>query len=470
MAARIKNILFSKEAKVVTVFLIGAKLTVDVVFAAKNDVHSDVGKKIGLKQQKIVIVGGGSAGIGVAAQLANEGATDITIVEPSDVHYYQPLWTLVGGGILPVTDSVRPTSSVIPKNSKWIQQSAKGFDPANNSISLADGSQLNYDYLVVASGMQCDWKSIPGLNEALVDEKSSVVSIYNYKYADKTWNVIKQYSGGRAIFTVPTTPVKCPGAVQKIMWLFEEYVRDQGIRAKASVEFWIPGEAMFGVKKYAELLEIQRVQRDVKVNFKKNLIAVDGVKKIATFKSLVDGSVSEESFELLHVTPPMSGCDVYKSSSLANENGYILVDQYSLQSTKFPNVFALGDCTNTPNSKTVAAVTSQAPVLVHNLSQHSKGEELNGVYTGYASCPLVIGKDKVILAEFGYGGKLMETFDSKTGRFPLSLIGQDGPMHEKMWSVFKKTLFPLAYWNLWTKGHWFGTYGPFKPDVTKNQK
>ena len=402
--------------------------------------------------------------------LANEGATDITIVEPNDVHYYQPLWTLVGAGMRPVTDSAKPMSRVIPKNSKWIQQSAKGFEPSKNTVSLADGSQLKYDYLVVATGIEADWKAIPGLCEAISDEKSAVVSVYDYKFSEKTWKRIKEFSNGRAIFTFPATPVKCPGAAQKIMWLFEEHLRDTGKRAMASIEYWVPGEVIFGVKKYAELLELQRIKRDVIVNFKKSLVSVDGDKKIATFKNLADGAITKESYELLHVTPPMKTSDAIKSSPLANESGYVQVDQYTLQSTKFPNVFALGDCSSTPNGKTVAAITAQAPVLVHNLKQHSNGEVLNGVYNGYASCPLIIGKNKVILAEFGYGGKLMETFDYKTGKFPLNLIGQDGPMHEKLWSIFKTGFFPFVYWNLWLNGRWYGSHGIFKPDVTKTEK
>lgn len=426
-----------------------------------------------LGNQKIVVIGGGSAGIGVSAMLLNEGATNVTIIEPASVHYYQPLWTLCGTGIKNNRDSARPMEEVIPKKSKWLKQGAKCVDPMKNIVTLSDGSSVPYDYLIVAPGIKTNWDMVPGLVDALHDEKSGVVSIYDFNYSDKAYQAIQNFNGGRAIFTVPATPVKCPGAVQKIMWLFEEYIsdaKDKTLRSKSSVELWSAGEAIFGVKKYADMLEKERVARNVITNFKMNLIAVDGVKKIATFKNTKDGSMTEVSYDLLHVSPPMGAVDFLKGSAIANEAGFVLVDSYTMQSQKFPNIFALGDCSSTANSKTVAAVTSQAPVVVHNLKQLIQNEPLNGVYNGYASCPLVVGKDRVILAEFGYGGKIMETFDSKTGKFPYSLIGQEGAGRMALWAFFKKEFFPFVYWNMWVKGHWFGNSGPFKPDVTKTAK
>ena len=443
-----------------------AATTINVVFAEEKKVQK-------LANQKIVVIGGGSAGIGVSAMLLNEGATNVTIIEPASVHYYQPLWTLCGTGIKNNRDSARPMEEVIPKKSKWLKKGAKGVDPENNIVTLSDGTTVTYDYLIVAPGIKTNWTAVPGLVDALHDEKAGVVSIYDFDYSDKAYQAIQNFSGGRAIFTVPATPVKCPGAVQKIMWLFEEYIseaKDKTLRSKSSVELWSAGEVIFGVKKYADMLEKEKTARNVITNFKMNLVSVDGSKKIATFKNSKDGTLTEVAYDLMHVSPPMGAVDFLKGSSIANEAGFVLVDSYTMQSQKYHNIFALGDCASTANSKTVAAVTSQAPVVVHNLQQLIKNEPLNGVYNGYASCPLVVGKDRVILAEFGYGGKIMETFDSNTGKFPYSLVGQEGAGRMALWAFFKKEFFPFVYWNLWTKGHWFGNSGPFKPDVTKTVK
>lgn len=261
--------------------------------------------------------------------------------------------------------------------------------------------------------------------------------------------------------------MKCPGAPQKIMWLFEEHLRDVKQRDGVSVEFWVPGGAMFGVKRYSDMLTILQQERGIQPHFKTELVAIDGKQKIASFKNLETGVVTNESFDLLHVAPFMAPPNCVKTSKLAAPSGFVEVDQHTLQSTKYKNVFALGDCTTTPNSKTAAAITSQAPILVHNLLRVDAGQEPNAKYNGYASCPLVISKDEVILAEFGYGGKIMETFSRETGKFPYNLIGQEGRLHRKFFYWMKESMFPYVYWNFWTRGRWFGNSGPFKPDVTK---
>lgn len=420
---------------------------------------------------KVVIIGGGTAGIGMAALLKNKGVKNITIVEPSNSHYYQPMWTLVGAGLKPAKDSVRNEADIIPHGVHLVKTSAKSFKPEENKVELADGSYIDYDFLIVSAGIQVDWNKIPGLVDALGKPESGVVSIYDYNYSQRTLTAIEGFKSGRAIFTFPATLIKCAGAPQKIMWLFEERMRDLGLREKTSVEYWCPGEALFGIKRYADMLEILRQERNVKACYKKELVKVDGDKKIATFKNLVDGTLQDENFDLLHVCPPMSAPDFIKSSPLAAPSGWMDVDKHTLRSTTYSNIFGLGDCTNTPNSKTAAAITAQAPVVVHNLMHilQNKEGELDGHYTGYASCPLVIGKHKVILAEFGYDGKIMETFHGDMGKFPCCLLGQEGSFSQMVFAVMKKELFPFAYWNLWTRGMWFGTNGPFEPDVRRKE-
>lgn len=415
--------------------------------------------------KKIVVVGGGAAGVGVSAMLRNEGMKNITIVDPSKTFHYQPFWTLVAAGIKSNDDSVKDLAEVVPKNVSIVSKAVAKFHPEKNSIELDDGSVITYDYLIVAAGIQIDWEKIPGLTAALNDKKSGVVSIYDHHHSTAAWDVFNTVEKGRLIFTMPNTVVKCAGAPQKIMWLIEEMLRDKKIRSAFSVEFWVPGAAMFGVKKYADMLEEIRAERDVKASFKQELVSVDGAKKVAVFKSLVDNSLSEQQFEVLHVTPPMSAPNFLRGSPISDAAGWVEVNKHTLQSTKYPNVFGLGDCVNTPNSKTAAAITAQAPVLVHNLLALNRGKELDGKYTGYASCPLVVGKNRVILAEFGYDGKIMETFDRETGRFPYNLLGQDGRAQQYLFSWFKTTLFPFAFWNLWIHGRWYGSHGPFKPNV-----
>lgn len=424
--------------------------------------------------QKIVIIGGGTAGLGIAAQLRNAGMKDITIIEPSSKHYYQPLWTLVGAGLKDNSDSVKDMKDILPTGVKWIQDKVITFQPNQNQISLskAENSDVEYDYLIVAAGLNINWSKIPGLEEGLAKPDSGVVSIYDYHHSQKTFKTFEklQTSAERMIFTVPAGLIKCAGAPQKIMWLLEDALRNLGLRERATVEFHTAGPAMFGIPKYAQILEKLRKERGVIGRFKHELVSIDVEKKIAFFKDLEKNEIHEEKYDFLHVTPPMSAPEFIKTSPLAGNDGWMEVDKNTLQSTKYPNIFGLGDCTNTPNSKTAAAITAQAPVLVHNLLNHIEGKPLNGYYNGYASCPLIVKHNRVILAEFGYGGKIMESFNPETGKFPLTLIGQDGEYSQQFFYWLKEQFFPFAYWSLWVRGMWYGTNGPFKPDVTKRDE
>jgi eukaryotic sulfide quinone oxidoreductase len=254
------------------------------------------------------------------------------------------------------------------------------------------------------------------------------------------------------------------------MWLLEEKMRDKHFRDKVSIEFWIPGEAMFGVPKYSKMLTDLADERGIIRNFKKQLISVNSDHKSAVFFDPITNENLTVSFDILHIVPPMYPPSCLQGSSLTNSAGYVEVDKFTLQSTKYPNVFALGDCISAPNGKTAAAITSQAPIVVHNLEKFIKGEPMNAKYDGYTSCPLVISKSEVLLAEFGYDGKIMETFSPETGQFPYSLVGQEGKTQRKMFYWMKEQMFPAVYWNLWTQGHWFGNSGPFKPDLASKGK
>lgn len=430
----------------------------------------------------VVIIGGGTAGVGVSSQLLKEEVKDIAVIEPRSSHFYQPLWTLVGGGIKKNSDSVMPIREVLAKQTTLIPQFVAEIKPNANEIILADGVVISYDYLVIATGLQTRWDLVPGLREAIKDPASKVVSIYGFDSSAKTWTEIQAFRGGRALFTMPNSPIKCAGAPQKIMWLFEEYTRDKDIRDKTSVEFWIPSQSMFGVPKYSKKLETIRVARFVDAFFQQELVSIDSENHIATFKSLKEGDkkpvFTKEKYDLLHVSPPFSAQTFLITSNkqlptdkpLTDAHGFVSVNKCTLQSDHYPNVFALGDCCNTPNSKTAAAVMAQAPVVVHNLRQKMNSQPLNGAYNGYGSCPLMIGKNKVILAEFGYDGSILETFNHHTGVFPFSLLGQDGPIQERLFAFTKKHIFPFVYWHLYSIGRWYGPYTIFKPDVTKKHE
>ncbi len=386
---------------------------------------------------QILIVGGGNAGLSTASKLKMKNPKlEIGIIEPSEKHYYQPAWTLVGGGTYDIADTVRNEADFIPKGTTWIKDAVATFQPEANTVTTHDGKTIGYDYLIVCPGIQLNWNQVEGLPETL--GKNGVCSNYSFQYAPYTFECLKNLKEGTAIFTAPSGAVKCGGAPQKIMYLAADYIRRAGLSDKVNVEFWTAGGVIFGIEKYAKTLRKVVERYKIGTHFKHDLIRVNGPAHEATFKvTAPDGSVSEETrrFDMLHITPPQSAPDFVRNSPLANANGWVDVDKYTLQHVKYPNVFSLGDAAGLPNSRTGAAVRKEAPVLVKNLLAVMAGQTPAAKYNGYSSCPIVTGYGKLMLAEFDYDNKPTETFpfDQSKERWT-------------MW-VLKRYILPWLYWN-----------------------
>ncbi|MBV7509044.1 NAD(P)/FAD-dependent oxidoreductase [Bacillus sp. sid0103] len=390
---------------------------------------------------KILIIGGGSAGITVAARLLRESHSlsgNIAIVEPATKHYYQPLWTLVGAGEADKTVTQREESFVIPSGAVWVQDAVTAFQPDENAVITASGKKLHYEYLVIAAGIQIDWHKIKGLKESI--GKNGVCSNYSYDYVDSTWETIRNFKGGTSIFTNPNTPVKCGGAPQKIMYLADDYFRKSGVRPHSSVIFASGSPSIFNVKKYEQALNKIIERKEIETWFMHHLIEIDGEKKQATFENLNTQERVKIQYDMIHVVPPMSAPDFIKNSPLAASNGWLNVDKYTLQHPCFDNVFGIGDCTNLPTSKTGAAIRKQAPVLVKNLLHRMRAKPLVHQYDGYTSCPLVTGYGRLILAEFNYDLQPQETFPINQARERYSMY------------VLKKNFLPVMYWKGMLKG------------------
>ena len=389
------------------------------------------------QNHQILIIGGGNAGISTASKLLRKNKSlDITIIEPSEHHYYQPAWTLVGAGVFDINKTKRTEASVMPKKVKWIKQKVVSFQPSTNEVTLDNNETLKYEYLIVAPGIQLNWNEIKGLKETL--GKNGVCSNYSFEQAPYTWECIKNLKGGKALFTNPNTPVKCGGAPHKIMWLAADYFKKQNVFDNTEIQYWSGGTRLFGVDKYEKTLK-QVAERDkVQMNFFTKLVEIDGPNKKAKFVGIGEQNkdkVYDVEFDMIHVTPPQSAPDFVRNSSIANEAGWVDVDKYTLQHNKFKNIFSLGDASSLPTSRTGAAIRKQAPVLVKNLLAVMEGKELNEKYNGYTSCPVVTGYGKLVLCEFDYNNQPTETF-------PID-------QSKERWSMYqlKKKVLPWLYWN-----------------------
>ena len=395
-----------------------------------------------MAHHKVLIAGGGSAGISVAARLKNaDPSLEVAIVDPSAKHYYQPIWTLVGGGVFDRTISERDQADFIPEGCTWIQAGVSSFDADNNAVTLSNGDTVTYDYLVVALGIQIDWDKIPGLKESVGKPGTGVVSNYSYDTVNQTVKALEKFpKGGHAIFTHPNTPIKCGGAPMKIMFLADEIFRRNGVRDDSRISFVKGGPGIFAVKKYAAALTKVADRKGIDRVWKTYLSELRPDKKEAIFTHMESGETQTMKYDIIHVTPPMSAPDVLKSSSLGNAGGWCEVDKDTLQHVRYPNVFSLGDCSSIPTSKTGAAIRKQAPVAAENLLATIQGKSMNQIYDGYTSCPLVTGLGKLILAEFDYNRQPMESFPFDQGQERYSMY------------ALKAYALPEMYWNGMLRG------------------
>ncbi|MCA8959097.1 MAG: NAD(P)/FAD-dependent oxidoreductase [Planctomycetes bacterium] len=389
----------------------------------------------------VLICGGGTGGLTVAAQLlAEDPDLTLAIIEPSKEHYYQPLWTLVGGGVYEREESVRAEGDFIPSGADWIQDAVSGFDPEHNAVALSDGRRITYDQLVVALGIQIDWNSIPGLRDSVGKPGTGVCSNYSYETVASTWENIRGFKGGKALFTEPVCGVKCGGAPQKIMYLAEDHFRRSGIRDRCEVLFLNGKGSIFSSPHYIPALTDVCNRRGIEVRFQTNLVEIRPGSREAVFRNTQSDDETVIHYEMLHVTPPMGPPDVIKQSALADAGGWVGVDAHSLRHAKFPNVYSLGDCSSLPTSKTGAAIRKQAPTVVANVLAARRGEEPTASYDGYTSCPLVTGYGKLILAEFDYTKEPCESFpfDQRKERYSMYAL--------------KAYALPRMYWHGMLKG------------------
>ena len=398
------------------------------------------------RRHDIVIIGGGAAGIAVASSLkARSSDLDIAIIDPADVHYYQPGWTMVGAGVFEAADTARTMGSLIPAGVHWIKAAVAAFEPENHAVILDGCRIVRYGRLVVAPGIKLNWGGIPGLTETL--GHNGVTSNYRYDLAPYTWQLVQGLKSGRAIFTQPPMPIKCAGAPQKALYLSADHWLKQGCLPNIQIDFFNAGAVLFGVKEYVPALMEYIEKYHANLRFQHTLTRIDGASKTAWFKRTeLDGSASEieEKFDMIHVVPPQVAPDFIRVSPLADAAGWIDVDQTTLRHKTLPDIYGLGDACNAPNAKTAAAARKQAPVVAHNLLKDMGAlKENDALYDGYGSCPLTVERGKIVLAEFGYGGKLLPSFPNWliNGRHPSRLA----------W-LLKERMLPPLYWKAMLRG------------------
>lgn len=392
-----------------------------------------------LRHHRVLVVGGGSAGMTLVARLRRaRPGLELALLDPAEEHFYQPLWTLVGGGVVRKEETRRTQAALVPPGVTWIRDAALELRPEENVVLTSRGELLGYDALVVCPGIKVDWGAVAGLPEAIGRDR--VCSIWSYEQVDRVWEEIRGFAGGTAVFTFPSTPIKCPGAAQKIMYLADDAFRRAGVRERSRIVFVSAAPRIFAVDKYARTLERVLARKGIETLFRHELVGVRPQTQEAVVRDIERGGELSIAYDLLHVAPPQRAPEVVAESPLAGPAGWAEVDPATLQHVRFPNVFSLGDASSLPTSKTGAAIRAQAPVAAANLLAFLEGRPLPRAYDGYTACPLVTGYGKLVLAEFDYDLNPRETFpfDQSKERYSMYLL--------------KKRGLPLLYWRGMMRG------------------
>ncbi len=386
---------------------------------------------------KIVIVGGGAGALMALARLRRAlSKPDITIIAPNEKHVYQPGQIFVAAGEYAPEDIIFDNKGYIGDDVTWIKDEAATFDPDNNKLTTKGGTVVNYDYLIVATGIQYHYEKIAGLTSDMIG-KNGISSVYLSDLAAGTaeggtityeWfkalHEAAKTSKPRVICTQPSTPLKCGGAPQKILYLSDDFLKRD--KLTADFTFATAGEKLFGLPEIdAALHKVQEGYGNITNKFSHELIAIDAEKKLATFhhKYEVKGEYDKEfeeyemiekeediimEYDFIHITPPMGAVDAVANSQLGwqkgTAKGWLEVDRETLQHRRYKNVFGIGDVCGIPVGKTGGSARHQGPIVVGNLISVMEKKEPTLKFDGYTVCPLKTSYGEIIMAEFNYDG------------------------------------------------------------------
>ena len=363
----------------------------------------------------VVIAGSGLGGIAVAARLGKllDGAK-ITLVDAKEEHNYQPGYTLVATGVWPMAKVRDRNADLQPARVEWVKEMVAGFDPASNSLTTASGRRIDYDYLVVATGVHLDYAQIAGMDVSAIGS-NGLASVYpSPQAAEATWRAMQAFTrtGGEALMTLPATPLKCAGAPLKMTFMLRDRLRQAGTLAQSRITFESALGNVFGVPAVNENVLSRWKTLGIGVEFNQRMASIDIGARRATFVA-ADGTKQEKPYDFIHVVPPTRAPDAVRNSDLASKQapfaagGWLEVDKSTLQHRRYPNVFGIGDVNGTPRGKTAATVKKSAPVVAHNLAEVIAGRPPNLSFDGYTSCPLITREGSAMLIEFDYEGRLV---------------------------------------------------------------
>lgn len=384
---------------------------------------------------RILVIGGGNGGLSVAGRLRRAGVTDIAVIEPSETHYYQPLFSHIAGGTARASEARRPQRDVTPHGVEWVRDSVTRVNADARAVHLASGGVLTYEHLILSPGISQDWEAIPGLADAMRTPQGA--SNYTFDLAVKASGLLRDVTRGTVVFVQAAGPASCAGAAQKPMYQACAYWRAKGVLDDIRVVMLVPDPTVFGIPEIDAELERKIEEYGIELHTDAELRSVDPVHRIVRF-----GSEGRElSYDLLLAEPPQSGPTWIRDSGLSTHpDGFADVDIQTLQSPLHANIWALGDAAATTNSRSGGALRRQAKVLAENLVAVLAGGEPLSHYDGYGVCPFTVSRSTAVFAEFDSRRQLVPTLWRTSYR-----------ESRRSW-IIDRHVFPKVYWNLILQG------------------
>ncbi len=392
--------------------------------------------------RNMLILGGGTAGTIMANKLSaalDAQEWQITVVDATERHYYQPGFLFVPFGIYRMRDLVKPRRQYLPSGVKVIISGIDHIDPATKSVALANQAVLKYDYLIIATGAEIH----PEQTEGLMDEEwgRSKFDFYTPQGSDRLAQFLKTWEGGKLVLNVAEMPIKCPVAPLEFLFLADAYFTKRGMRNKVDLQLVTPLSGAFTKPTSSRVLGEFLERKGISVVPDFGLARVDSQEK-----KLVSWDENEVNYDVLVSIPTNMGDACIERSGLGNELNFVPTDKNTLLAEGMQDVFVLGDATNLPSSKAGSVAHFQSEVLFQNILEHIDGRPPISHFDGHANCFIESGFDKGLLIDFNY------TTEPLPGEFPLPGIGPFTLLGESRINHYGKLMFRWVYWKLLLRG------------------
>ena len=390
----------------------------------------------------LLVLGAGTAGTMAVNKLRPRLPRDewrITVVEQSDTHYYQPGYLFIPFGIYRPDEVVKPTKRFIPSGVDVVSGVIERVEPEANKVLLEDGTEFDYDYLIIATGTSPRPDQTPGMTDG--EWRKSIHEFYTYEGACALAEKLRDWEGGKLVVQVVEMPIKCPVAPLEFTFLADAFFTEQGMRDKVDITFVTPNPGAFTKPVASKYLGSMLDDRKVALESDYMLESID-----PETRTLSSYDEREIPFDLLVTIPVNMGADYVARSGLGNELNYVPVDKETLLSKQYDNIFAIGDASDIPASKAGSVAHFSMDLFPDNFMNHIAGRQMNEKFDGHANCFIETGHGKGLLIDFNY-----ET-EPLPGKYPLPGVGPFSLLKETEMNHWGKVMFRWMYWNLLLPG------------------